>query len=167
MMRKKTRMPPMAGNEGQEDADLLAELGRMISHVDPVPPELLATAEASLILHTIDADLAALTYDSAVDSGMALVRGPSATRMLTFEAQEVTVELEAVTVATRRRLVGQLVPAQPGQIEVRHRGGIVPATADDLGRFVTSDIEPGPVSLRIRVQAETDPVVVDTEWFLA
>ncbi|MEA2844411.1 MAG: hypothetical protein QOJ69_2082 [Actinomycetota bacterium] len=161
-------MTSIAGNEGQEDADLLAELGQMISHVDPVPPELLATAEASLILHTIDADLAALTYDSAVDSGgMALVRGAPATRMLTFEAPGITVELEAVAVGTRRRLVGQLVPAQAGQVEVRHRGGVVPATADELGRFVTSDIEPGPVSLRCRVQGATDPVVVDTEWFLA
>ncbi len=161
-------MTPLAGNAWQEDADLLAELGQMISHVDPIPPELLATAEASLILHTIDADLAALTYDSAVDSGgMTLVRGAPATRMLTFESSGITVELEAVAAGARRRLVGQLVPPQAALVEVRHRGGVLPADADDLGRFVTADIEPGPVSLRCRVQGATDRVVVDTEWFLA
>jgi hypothetical protein len=164
-------MTPLDENEEGHDGELLAELGRMMSHVDPVPPELLATVEASLILHTIDADLAALTYDSAVDSeGMALVRGAPVARLLTFEAPGITLELEAVAVGARRRLVGQLVPAQAGEVEVRHRGGVVPASADDLGRFVTGDVEPGPVSLRCRLQGTTDPtvpVVVETDWFLA
>ena len=160
-------MTPDAGHEGQEDADLLAELAKTIAHVDPVPPGLLAAAEASLILHTIDADLAALTYDSAGSGDMASVRGAPSIRTLTFEAPEVTVELEAEVVGPRRRLVGQLVPAQDGEIEVRHRGGVASVAVDALGRFVTTDIDPGPVSLRCRVRRGADPVVVDTEWFLA
>ncbi len=151
-----------------EDADLLAELRDVVSHVDPVPPELLAAAEAGFIMRDLDAELAALTYDSVVDTDrMALVRGAPASRLLTFEAADVTVELEAVAVGARRRLVGQLVPAQSGRVEVRHRGGVLAADVDDLGRFVTTDIEPGPVSIRCRVSGPTDAVVVDTDWFVA
>jgi hypothetical protein len=161
-------MTPDDENDEREEAELLAELGRVISRVDPVPPELLAIAEASLVVHTIDADLAALTYDSAVDAGGgALVRGAPVTRMLTFETPELTIELEAIAVGPRRRLVGQLVPPQAADIEVRHRGGVAETGADEIGRFIVAGVEPGPVSLRCRTLGAGVPAVVDTDWFLA
>jgi hypothetical protein len=77
------------------------------------------------------------------------------------------VELETMAVGNRRRLIGQLVPPQPARIEVRHAGGVASAVADALGRFVSADVEPGPVSLRCQIGGTTAPVVVDTDWFLA
>jgi hypothetical protein len=156
-------------DEDHADDDLLAELRDVVSRVDPVPPELMALAEASLILRTIDTDLAALSYDSALDTDrLAMVRGAPTARMLTFDGPGLTVEVETQTVGRRRRLVGQLVPPQAGQIEVRQAGGgVVPIGADDAGSFVTGDVEPGPVSLRCRITGPTGPVVVDTDWFLA
>ena len=105
-------MSPM-GNEDREDAALLAELRELASRWIRSHRNSWPWPRPALSLHSIDADLAALTYDSAVDIGdMALVRGPATLRLLTFEGPGITVELEAVTVGRRRRLVGQLVPAQ-------------------------------------------------------
>ena len=150
-----------------EDARLLAELRELFERVDPVPPALLTMAEAAFVLGDLDAELAAIAYDSAVDSDrLALVRGLSDTRLLTFEADSVTVELEAVVVGPRRRLIGQLVPPQPAEVEVRHRGGASATVADDIGRFVAGDVEPGPMSLLCRVSHPDGPVGVRTDWFV-
>ncbi len=150
-----------------DDSALLDELRAMFRRIDPVPPGLLAVAEASFVMRTLDAELAALTYDSATDTGrLALVRGAPTTRMLTFEAPGITVEVEAAVVdAGRRRLVGQLVPPRPGAVEVSHRGGVVSITPDELGGFVAPDIEAGPV--RVRCGLGVPAAVVDTDWFVA
>ncbi len=82
-------------------------------------------AQASLVLHTIDADLAAITYDSDLDPDrLAVVRGGQSARLLTFETPDIAVEIESEVVGTRRRLVGQLIPAQTAELEVRHLRGV-------------------------------------------
>ena len=150
------------------DADVVGELRELAARIDPVPAELLTAADAGFILRTLDAELARLTYDSAVDAGsLVAVRSVGTVRMLSFEAPGITVEVEAVEVDGRRRLVGQVVPARPGVVEVRFPGGVVTTTADEMGRFVAAGIEPGPVSLRCSVGPSSDPVLVDTDWFLA
>ena len=50
-----------------EDDTLWHELRMVIQKGDPVPPEVLQAARESFTWRTIDAELAALTYDSAVD----------------------------------------------------------------------------------------------------
>ena len=79
------------------------------------------------------------------------MRSTGTRRMLTFESPDVTVTVEVTTTADGRRLVGQLAPAQRAEIEVRHAGGVVAVTADDLGRFAAGGVAAGPVSLLCRV----------------
>jgi hypothetical protein len=150
-----------------EDADdaLLAELRSVVGRVDPVPPGMVAAARAGFGWRTIDAELARLTHDSVVDTDrMALVRGVGAPELLTFEGPGLTVEVETLaTAAGGLRLLGQLVPAQAGQVEIRHAGGTTTVDADAMGRFAAEGVRTGPVSLRCRAGAST----CDTDWFLA
>ncbi len=74
-------------------------------------------------------------------------------------------EVETATGVDGLRLLGQLVPAQPGRVEIRHGGGTTTVDADDLGRFTAAGLPPGPVSLSCRTAA--GDLHVDTDWFLA
>lgn len=148
-----------------DDEQLIAELRRVAELADPVPERVLNAARGSFAWRTIDAELAELAYDSAADAeAAALVRSSGGRRLLTFDAPEVSVELEVVEAAGERRLEGQLVPPQPATIEVRHQGGTVTAEADELGRFSASGLEHGPVSLVCRLHGQAGAIV--TDWLV-
>lgn len=152
-----------SADDDAADESLLAELREVVNRVDPVPAESVAAARAGFVWRTIDAELAQLTHDSVLDADrMALVRGVGAPDLVTFEAPGLTVEVETVAAAGGLRLLGQLVPAQAGRVEIRHAGGSTEVEADDMGRFAADGLPPGPVSLRCRAGALT----VDTDWFL-
>lgn len=156
-----------AGVTGPDDdaADdaLMAELRVLAARHDPVPAEAIAAARSAIAWRTMDAELAELTGDSSVEPELAGVRGPGNPTLLTFEATELTVEVEVVAQPDgSRRLLGQLVPAGPGTLEVRHRGGTVTAAADEIGRFAADAVAAGPVSLRCRFGES----VVETDWCL-
>ncbi len=151
-------------NPDVRDDALLAELRAVVGRVDPVPPEMVAAARASFVWRTIDAELAQLTHDSVVDTDrMALVRGVGAPELLTFECPGLTVEVETLAADGGLRLLGQLVPPQPGQVEVRHAGGTTTVDADAMGRFAAEGVPTGPVSLRCRAGESA----FATDWFLA
>ncbi|MDQ0752905.1 hypothetical protein QF034_007136 [Streptomyces africanus] len=142
------------------DAGLLEEeLRRAAAVLDPVPAELQQIAFDAYALHDLDARVAELTFDSLVDA--LPVRGAGgAPRMLTFQAGEVTVDVEV----TPHGLMGQVLPPQPARIEVL--GGPRPGsplTADDLGRFTADTPPSGPFALRLRTGGD----VVVTEWLRA
>ena len=145
---------------GLDDA-LRADL-RLAGHLDEVPPETLAAAKASFLWRTIDAELAQLVEDSAEDDNvLAGVRSTGTVRMLTFQSPTLTVEVEAIEVGNRRRLVGLLVPPRVARVEVRHGRGTLTVEADELGRFSADDVAPGPVSLRCLGPAGVNAVTTD------
>ena len=147
------------------DDELLAHL-QDAGRLDPVPAEAVAAARAAFLWRTIDAELGQLTYDSSDDDKLlAGVRSTvsGSARLLTFESPTLTVEVEAVAVGERRRLIGQLVPPQTGLIEVRHSGGSVTVEADQLGRFTAENLSAGPISLRCRTASGA---TVTTDWVL-
>jgi hypothetical protein len=155
---------PDAESAEADDELLLAELREVVGRVDPLSPDMVAAARASFVWRTIDAELAQLSQDTVLDADrMALVRGTGAPELRTFEAPGLTVEVETVAVADGVRLLGQLVPAGPGEVEIRHPDGTIRVEADDMGRFAAEGMPPGPVSLRCRAAG----AVVDTDWFLA
>jgi hypothetical protein len=123
-----------------------------------VPADLTEAALAAFALRALDAELARLTFDSLVE-GAGAVRGPDAARVLAFTAGDVTVELEL----DGPRLTGQLLPAAPAEIEVRLGARTLTVTADALGRFTAAPVEPGPLSLRCRLDAGRTLV---TDWIL-
>jgi len=146
------------------DDDLfLEELRALAAEGDPVPERVLAAARGTFTWRTIDAELAELAYDSAVDAERLLaVRSADTIRLLTFETSELTIELEVAAEGDHRRILGQLAPAAVGTIELRHVGGLLQLQTDELGRFTADDVEPGPVSLRWR--GDEPGAAVTTEW---
>jgi len=138
------------------DDELEAELRRAVELFDPVPAALPQIAVDAYALRTLDAELAELVFDSLGEPSR--VRGESTPRMLTFQGSGLIVDLEVTVTAEGGRVVGQLIPPHPAEVEVLgHRPATL--TGDDLGRFV-HDVPPGPFSLRCRL---ADATVV-TEW---
>jgi hypothetical protein len=150
------------------DPDLLQELRLMAGRVDPVPDEVVAAARSAILWRTIDAELAELTADSSVeDNRLVGVRGAAALPLvLSFEVGGQTLELEISETGTTRRLLGQLIPGQPGQVVVHHGRGEEVVAADEVGRFDLASVPAGPV--RVRWQRTADPTeqMVATDWFL-
>jgi hypothetical protein len=161
-MSRDTNEPPEL--LGPEDEGLLQELRAAARRLDPPPASVLEAARASLTWRTIDADLAALEFDSAVDAAATAVRSGEGPRLLTFSAPGLSIEVEVSPIGPRRQLVGQLVPAQPARIDVRHAGGVSTVQADQLGRFGVDAVSAGPVSLRCHLGGVPSSVPVVTEW---
>jgi len=67
------------------------------------------------------------------------------TRLLTFEAPGLTVELQVTALGTRRHMIGQLVPNRQARVMVRHQDGIATVDADGFGRSGSRTSRPGPV----------------------
>jgi hypothetical protein len=152
--------------QGMDGADvrLLAALREVAGSADPVPPAVVQAAKESLTWRSIDAELAELAYDSLLDDALLVgTRADTAPRSLTFEAADVVVEIEVVDTGAQRRLLGQLVPPRPADIQVRHSGGMIRVPADEVGRFSAAGVAAGPVSLRCRVSGHED-APVETPW---
>lgn len=162
----------MCGDESSTDglsdaeAALLDEVRQAVAEHDPVPAHVVAGAKAAFAWRTVDAELAALTADSVTAApaaaGVRDQRG--GLRLLTFEADEVTIELEVHDKGDRRKLVGQIVPPRPVSVEVRQDGGTQRHDTDAIGRFVIDEVQPGPVSLRCRLGDSEDAAWVHTDW---
>jgi hypothetical protein len=143
------------------DDQLLAALGEAAAARRSVPPDFLAAAQAAFTWRDIDAELASLTYDSAADQERAPAGTralPARLRALTFESATLSIELEL----GQESVLGQLVPAQSGLVEVQSvTGGTVSATVDEVGYFVVSPVPSGWFRLRCHTDGGTDVV---TGW---
>lgn len=140
-----------------DDDALLAELADLLAE-DP-PPEVLHAARESLTWRTVDAELAALEYDSLLDGAAAGVRSGATGRTVTFAGGGLTVELEVEGTPGGRRAVGQVVPAGGAELELLAEGSVLATTlADDLGRFVLP-LTTAPRLVRIRVRRAGGPDV--------
>lgn len=151
---------------GTDEADLrlLDALRAVAGAADPVPAAVVQAAKESFTWRSIDAELAALAYDSLLDDALlAGTRSEASPRSLTFEAADVVVEVEVIDTGAQRRLLGQLVPPRPAEIQVRHSGGTIRIGADEVGRFAAPGVAPGPVSLRCRIAGQ-EGTPVETPW---
>jgi hypothetical protein len=143
------------------DDELLALVGRALRAAEPVPDHVLTGARAAWTWRTIDAELAELVFDSAVE--LTGVRSEDTARQLTFRAPGIEIEVMVVDDVSRR-VVGQLIP--PGEFTVQIMSGdrVAEQATDRLGRFTFETVEPGPV--RISVIDPDGTPVVSTEWVL-
>ena len=70
----------MTGAWWEDDDALLAAVKRAIREAEDVPPEFVEAAKTSFAWHNIDAELAALTYDSSADALAGATGSPMPTR---------------------------------------------------------------------------------------
>ncbi len=147
------------------DDELEADLRRLAADREPVPAELHRAAVDAFSWRDIDAEIAELVYDSLLDADAAsLVRGPADQRMVSFAVGGMTIDLEVTSTGPGRTVMGQIVPPQPATVEIRHPQDTVTVEADDLGRFRSGPLPPGPASLRLRPPpGEAGPAII-SDW---
>lgn len=148
-----------------DDDQLLAALSDAFRESHDVPPGFVAAGKAAYAWHNIDAELAALTYDSATDGAgqrsTATTRTrvePAPLRALTYASRGLRIHLEV----GRNVLQGQVIPAQPGEIELRSANGpATTVTVDKVGWFTIKPTPTGPFRLYCRVAGGGSVI---TDW---
>ena len=149
------------------DELLMAELRALFAGVDPVPPLVSDTAKASHGWRRLDADLAELLSDSALEEEpFALTRGSGApVRAVTFSSTELTIDIEVHVDDQGRTLLGQLSPPAPATIEIQTMAEApFSAEADRLGRFLVRLPAGGPIRLRVLGEDGRAGPPVETSW---
>lgn len=149
---------------------LASRVRAVFDEIDPVPEHVLYAAIGSYSWRTVDTELARLVADTAATTGstgrtpmLASVRGTTQhARLVTFEAPDLTVEVEVGQTGAKRRLIGQLVPPGPGTVQVLSPTETQTVNADVLGRFIAENVPAGPVSLTVTREGATR--VVTTTW---
>jgi hypothetical protein len=147
-----------------DDSWIPPGLTDVVGTADPIPYDVIQSIRAGFSRRSLDAELAELVYDSVLDESVG-VRSAHADRQLSFEGPQVSVEMSVAH--ERRRVVGQLVPAGPGDVEMRHGAGSSFLDVDEYGRFFANDIPRGPVSFRCKGRGDGDAgVVTVTDWIV-
>jgi hypothetical protein len=146
-----------AGPRWSDDEALLAVLREALREERDVPPHFVEVAKATFTWHSIDAELAALTFDSLSAVG---TRTPhAAVRELTFATRELTISVQV----TDRSLHGQVVPPQPGRLEVQVRDGEPRVVdIDEHGWFAVSPVPREAFRLLVSTASGTR---AQTDWF--
>jgi hypothetical protein len=140
----------------EDDDQLAAELATLLRRRSPMPASILNAARGALAWRSVDDELAVLRADSLLEAAVG-VRG-AADRQLTFEAGTVTLEVDIVDGG--RRVVGQVVPAQAGALQLEGPHTRSDAATDRFGQFAL-DVWNGPARLRF---SPVDGPAVVTDW---
>lgn len=144
------------------DEALLAELGRVVAQVDPPPELVLELGRAAFAMRSLDTELAQLIRDSELEA--LAVRGTTTgPRLLSFEADGVSVELQVAEHGRSVDVMGQVSGADPGALAVRLEGpdGEVAVDVDELGMFRATDLPAGLLRVHVLVEGERR---VTTAW---
>lgn len=140
------------------EEDLLATLREALEEAAAVPAAVVQAGYAAYTWRTIDSELAALSYDSALEPAASSgARSQEAgVRSMTFASASLTIELEF----TAHGVLGQLVPTgAPGVLLRLQDGTSRMLPVDEVGCFT---IEPAPAApFRLRVGGD---VPVSTDW---
>jgi hypothetical protein len=149
----------MASPSSNEDEALLARIREATADAGPLRDAIRRVARSAFATRVGDPDrlLARLSYDSLVD-GAGSVRDATAgdRRVVTFDAATLSVEIEI----SGERLLGQVVPPAPVEVEMVTPDGPLEATsADTYGCFTLA--APGPGAVRFSCRTEQGLVVTD------
>ncbi len=145
-------------DQGWNDDDvLLTALGEALRYTSEVPRRFVEAGKAAYAWRGIDADLATLTFDSTVD--LAVTREQRAPlRALTFASSHLSIHVGV----TNGALHGQVVPQQPGEMEIHVADGpFTTVTVDEVGWFAIRPIPGGSFQLRFLA---SDGTTVQTDW---
>ena len=149
----------MASQQWADDDQLMAALAEVLQTERNVPRDFIEAGQAAFTWHSIDAELAALTFDSETETMAAAVRSAEPTpRFLTCTAAHLTIGLEI----GQDEVIGQIVPPQPGHVDAYPvQGPALTATVNKIGFFLIRSLPASP--FRLHCQAENG-VSVLTIW---
>jgi hypothetical protein len=144
------------------DDILIARLRTLADQTDAPPEMVLQAARAAFLMRRIDAELAELVLDSAVDAGPVAVRAgeTDTVRMLSFETDSVSIEVQVTDIDGLRSLLG-LVSGASGPVEVETAAGRSSVELDGLGRFTVPNVPPGRVRLHLTAD---NGAAIATSW---
>ncbi|MEU5262758.1 hypothetical protein [Amycolatopsis sp. NPDC021455] len=138
--------------------ELLAELGEALRSAQEVPAGFVEAGKAAFSWRDLDAELATLSHDSAAARPAGVRADAAPLRALTFSGRDFTIELEVGS----GDLHGQVVPAQPGELDVETREGtVLTVPVDEVGWFVVRPKPAGRFRLRVRIRSGH---IVLTDW---
>jgi hypothetical protein len=142
-----------------DEGELLAALCEALHAREEVPEWFVETGKNAYAWHNIDGELAQLTYDSHGDrERAAAVRSETASiRALTFTMATLSIELEVAETS----LLGQIIPARAGTLEVHTTAGVTSSPVDEIGCFAVDPVPASPFRLRCRTEDGAD---VLTGW---
>ncbi|HEX8861761.1 MAG TPA: hypothetical protein VGC06_22195 [Actinomycetes bacterium] len=150
----------MPGRWWTDDDRLLEALGEAL-RVGPVPENLVEAAKRAYAAHDIDAQFAALIYDSAEHDQAELVATrsePASLRAMSFSSGGLTIEIEI----TDDAILGQLLPPGAGVVNVQlAKGEGVTVPVDDAGGFMVRPIPSSSFRLHCRTIAGISAL---TDW---
>ncbi len=139
------------------DDALLAEMAAALRSAGPPSETMIAGARAAFAWRTVDEELAALSYDSRQDDLVAVRGADDEAPTLVYEASALAVELQLLDTV----LLGQLVPAGPGEVVVlAAEGEVARADTDALGCFRLPVTGTAPLRLR----CTTPQATLLTDW---
>ena len=150
----------MSDNSMSKDEGLLAHIRKGLLESDPPPSDVADFAKAAFSWRNVDAEIAAITYDSAVEGASASVRSATAVRLLSFAVEGVSIEVEYDQ--SDRRLIGSVTPPATVRVELQTPDSRSSAESDTAGRFEFAEVGEGPMRLVAILEARSEPVV--TEW---
>ncbi len=139
---------------------MLDAVRKGIAWLHPEPDNLAECASGLYSLRTLDGELAALAYDSSVDETISVRSTGTLTRVLSFEADAATFEMEVDD--RLRTIIGQVVPPMDGHVELQGTAGSQTTELGAIGSFEFTNIPTGPLHLRVIVNEQ---VVATTEFF--
>jgi hypothetical protein len=142
------------------DDELMELLRASAADVDPVPPEVLASASAAFATRRLDEELAELIADSALTGAGAVRAGAEDVRLLSFESGRVTVELQLDYAASPPVLRG-LITGGSATVTVERPGDARSVPVDESGWFTVTDPPRGATRLRFHA---VDGQEIVTSW---
>jgi hypothetical protein len=146
-------------NGAWDDDELLAaDLAEAMTAAARVPDRFVRAGKAAFGWRTVDAELAQLSFDSAGAASEGTRAETAVLRAMTFAASQVAIEIEV----TADGLLGQIVPPQQGELDLRWRDGTTRTVpVDEVGWF---RIGPRPTGLFRLYLRTASGLSVCTEW---
>ncbi|MEO9324058.1 hypothetical protein ABFT23_11240 [Nocardioides sp. C4-1] len=141
------------------DDQLLAELAAAVAEAADVGERRRQAARAAFTWRTVDAELAELLHDSALDAGAAVRSAGSddEPRSLSFGSGALALEIEY----DGTEVVGQVVPSADATLHLqRPEGDEVVVEVDAAGFFRFEGVEPGPT----RFVARSADATLTSPW---
>lgn len=136
----------------EQDAQVLARVRELISHVDPVPAGLAERTRFALTVHALHAEVAELTENALLPTRSA--DSPTRTESVTFTSGSVSLMVSSTPAPDGRTArIDGWVTRGGAEVEVVWADSSRTVVADDHGRLAVPDVPRG----RIHFIVRTDP----------